>query len=182
MLLNKLFKRKEKKKLLSHPIFKKMEYWKCVQINHIQITNISKRNMIRVFLKLYIKQFQIILNEFIISEMYKNPEIIISLYLNALKNIEQTSLLQCIPPVFLNKYNELEKDHLNSIYSDIENIISSSFYQTYMDKSTAILDIFMYHFVFIILNSERSLNQLNGHIEESLSNTIFDDYNTLYLK
>jgi len=175
MLFSTLFRRKESKKLLSHPIFKKMEYWKCVQINHIEITNIPKRNMIRVFLKLYIKQFQTVLNEFIMDEMYKTPETIIPLYLDTLSKIEQSSLLQCIPSIFLNKYNELEKDHLNSIYSDIENIMSSSFYQSYMDKSTAILDVFMYHFVFIILNSEKSLNQLNGQMETVLVNTIFDE-------
>ncbi|MCK9198641.1 MAG: hypothetical protein M0P49_03470 [Bacilli bacterium] len=175
MIFDALFKRKESKKLLSHPIFKKMEYWKCVQINHIEITNIPKRNMIRVFLKLYIKQFQVILNEFIMDEMYKTPETIIPLYLDTLNKIEQSSVLQCIPSIFLNKYNELEKDHLNSIYSDIENIMSSSFYKSYMDKSTVILDVFMYHFVFIILNSEKSLNQLNGQMEKVLINTIFDE-------
>ncbi len=175
MIFYTLFKRKEMKKLLSHPIFKKMEYWKKVQINHIEITNIAKRNMIRVFLKLYIKQFQIILNEFVTSEMYKIPETIIPLYLDTLNKIEQLSSLQCIPSIFLDKYNELEKDHLNSIYSDIENIISSGFYKSYMDKSTAILDVFMYHFVFIILNSEKSLNQLNGQMESILVNSIFDE-------
>jgi len=175
MIFYTLFKRKEMKKLLSHPIFKKMECWRRVQINHIEITNIAKRNMIRVFLKLYIKQFQIILNEFVISEMYKTPETIVPLYLDTLNKIEQLSSLQCIPSMFLDKYNELEKDHLNSIYSDIENIISSGFYQSYMDKSTAILDVFMYHFVFIILNSEKSLNQLNGQMENILTNSIFDE-------
>lgn len=175
MIFNTLFKRKEKKKLLSHPIFKKMEYWKSVQINRIEITNVAKRNMIRVFLRLYINQFQIILNQFITTKMYKQPEAIIPLYLEILNRIQQSSLLQCIPSIFLDKYNELEHDHSNSIYADIENIISSSFYKSYMDKSTAILDIFMYHFVFIILNSEKSLNQLNGEMENVLINTIFDE-------
>lgn len=166
-------RRKEKKKLLSHPIFKKMEYWDNIQINRIEISHIAKRNMIRVFLKLYIKQFKVNLMDFIENDKYLEPESIIPIYLETISKIEKSAILKCVPQIFLDKYNTLESEHLDSIHTNIENIISSNFYDCYMDKSVAILDVFMYHFVFIILNSEKSLNELNGKMESSLENTIF---------
>ncbi len=168
-------KGREIKKLLAHPIFKKIEYWDLVKINNIEINNIAKKNMIKVFLKLYLKQFKIIFIDFIDSGDYMTPEKIIPIYLDALDKIEKSAILKCIPVIFLDKFNLLQRDHLGCIYNSIENIVTSNFYKNYTDKTTAILDVFMYHLVFIVLNSEKSLNELNGQMEKVLENSIFSE-------
>lgn len=163
------------RKLYSHPIFQKLDYWIDIQIDCIRLSSKIKQNMIRVFLKLYFKEFRDMLRKYINSGDYKNPEKMINIYVNVLHNVESKSTLNSIPNVFIEKYKLMEKDHLLSTYKNIENIIISNFYTDYFDKSVALLDIFMYHFVFIILSSEETLNQLNGQMERALEGTIFDE-------
>ena len=130
--------------------------------------------MIHTFLKLYFNEFNNAFTNYLQSEKTADPAAFISLYSATLQNINQEALGSGIPEIFVIRYGELCHFQLDSIYASLEGIASSRFYSRPDDKITAMLDILLCHLVFITLDAERTLNDLNGKMEAVLKGSIFD--------
>jgi hypothetical protein len=161
--------------LLEHPVFNKIDCAIAYQIDRIDIAHPAKCNMTHAYLKLYFKEFKKGITEFIESyEDANGPMNFIILYKETLTRINKEALGVGIPEIFLNRYDQLCKGQKESVYISLENILNSHFYSQAEDKIVAMLDILLSHLVFIILDAERTLNDLNGKMEVALAGSIFD--------
>jgi hypothetical protein len=167
-------KYKQKKELLKHPFFQRIDYWIYFNIDRLELKSHIKANMVKVFLKNYFVTFSDYMYNFINDEKYINPEELIGGYLEILNKIDSSSVSLGIPEIFLEKYRDIQSAYSKSIYVAIEDIISSYFYDNYMKKMTAILDLLMFNSIIINLTSEDVLNTMNGELETLLKGTIFD--------
>lgn len=163
------------KDLLDHPVFEKMECAIAFQIDRIDIDHKAKKNMIRTFLKLYFSEFEestrLYMNNHNASV---NPISFITLFTQTLNDINKEALAKGIPDLFINRYDELCSAKTQAVYVSFENVLKSRFYSTTMDKITAMLDMLMSHLVFITLDAEKTLNDLNGRMEFVLKGSIFE--------
>ena len=175
MLLSFFKKRSDDKKLTQHPLFQKIDFAMNFQIERINIANHAKRNMIHAFLKLYFSEFKKQINIFLNSNKDNEPLRFIELFTHTLEKIDDEALCIAIPEIFIKKYNLLQQSHVESIYASLENIANSQFYHDNTDKISAMFDVLICHFVFITLDSEKTLNELNGRMEAALKGSIYED-------
>lgn len=164
----------DKKKLRSHMFFEKSSYWLTYQIDSIELPSHRKENMAKKFLSNYVIKFKEMLTAYINNGDFNHPEELLNLYLKTMKYVNSSSLAIGIPQLFLDKYDEYQDAQTIAINEELKNIISSSFYRTNMDKIIAIFDVITYAFIYVILNAEESLTNMNGELEKALEGTIFD--------
>lgn len=160
---------------LEHPLFQKIDCALAYQIDRIDIAHLAKRNMTHTFLKLYFNEFKEGITGFVdtFDDSIDTMSFIV-LYKETLSKINKEALGLGIPEIFLNKYDEICKGKTEAVYISLENILRSHFYSQPDSKITAMMDILLSHLVYIILDAERTLNDLNGKMETALAGGIFD--------
>ena len=170
----KLFKKSNKAILKKHMFFEKSEYWLNYQIGSIELPSHRKEKMAKKFLSNYVTIFRDMLNDYINKGDYDNPSELINLYLKGMNEVRSSSISLGIPELFLDKYEQYQNAQTVAIYEQLKSISYSSFYKTNMDKIIAIFDTITYAFIYVILNAEETLVNMNGTLEKALENGIFD--------
>lgn len=170
----KLFKKSNKSILKKHMFFEKAEYWLNYQIGCIELPSNRKEKMAKKFLSNYVTVFRDMLNNYINKGDYNDPSELINLYLKGMNEVRDTSISLGIPEIFLEKYEQYQNAQTIAIYEQLKSITYSSFYKTNMDKIVAIFDTITYAFIYVILNAEETLRNMNGVLEKALENGIFD--------
>lgn len=164
----------DKKKLKNHMFFEKCAYWLNYQIDNIELPSQRKEKMAKKFLSNYVIKFREMLTSYINDGNFDHPEDLLKLYFKTMKYVRDSSLAIGIPQLFLDKYDEYQDAQTLAINEELKSIVSSSFYKTNMDKIIAIFDVITYAFIYVILNAEESLTNMNGELEKALEGTIFD--------
>lgn len=163
-----------RQELLSHPFFKKMNYWTDFQIQHLKIENTLKKNMVSLFFKISIKEFYDTLQEFLKQGSHVKVEEFPELFSTILDTIESKCIREGIPSMFITKFEETQRSHLQSIEDSIRYIVNSKIYFQDIDKINAILDVLLYYFIFVALITETIINEMNGSLEKLLKGSKFN--------
>jgi hypothetical protein len=170
-----IFKTVSKIHLSRHIFFVNTKKWLGVNIDRVEFPNSKKKErMIKAYLKNYISTFGRVLKEYVDKGQFNNPPELLDIYLQTVKDIRNSSITIGIPEIFLDKYDELQKQQVISIDNQLSGIVNSSFYRTNMNKISAMFDAFNYAFAYVILNAEDTLKNINGELERALTGGIFD--------
>jgi hypothetical protein len=165
-------KKDHKKQILRHSFFSHMDYWITVAINNIPIENPLKKKYIKQFLSIKFKTFKDNSYKWISTNFDNedcNADIIINtLLLDSIKECEDKCLKLGVPKIIVEKLTIWDHSKLHVINSAIQDICNSKFYTNSHDKKAAILDILQAAFHLIVIDSEKTLNILNGDVEAAL--------------
>lgn len=165
----------DKKRLKKHIFFEKVNYWINYQIDNIKLPSKRKENMAKKFLCIYVTTFEDLLNNYIDRGDYEHPSELIDIYLRGMTEVKTAALSIGVPKLFLDKYEEYQDAQTSAIYEQMKIIVSSDFYESDIEKIITVFDAITYAFIYIILNAERTLRNMNGELERALAGTIFDD-------
>lgn len=159
--------------LKSHPFFTRMRYHLQITIPNIKIENSKKKKMIITFLKIkfetwYDAYYADIINN---SNKFNRREDRVPLCLYCVKQYEEKIREKGIPEIFIRKFSEWHKHHVDIAVDGIENIWQNDFYSSIEEKKAAELDLLLAAFAYTIVDVQKTLNDFNGELDEILEKT-----------
>jgi hypothetical protein len=90
------------------------------------------------------------------------------------KQYEEEALNKGVPSIFLDKFRKWHEIHTTITFDAIRSVCDSKFYDSEYERTAAVLDILLFSFRLTIVDAEKSINELNGQLEQVLKGTIFD--------
>jgi hypothetical protein len=165
----------KRKSLEQHQFFTTMNYWINVEIDNIPVQNRLKRNVVRCFLKIqfttFYDNFKKLIND---SENFKVKNSFENIMIECIKQYEEEALNKGVPSIFLDKFRKWHEIHTTITFDAIRSVCDSKFYDSEYERTAAVLDILLFSFRLTIVDAEKSINELNGQLEQVLKGTIFD--------
>lgn len=179
-ILNK-WKKKQKDsippKLANHSFFTKMDYWINVFIPRIKVENKLKQEMIIKFLNIKFTVFKEGFRELVENSCDKSKEEECScscvmrvndIFYSLIKEYEEKARANGIPDMFIDKFAEWHANTVMITSTAINGILESNYYDNCHERMSAILEILIFGFHLTITDAMKTLNGLNGELEQVL--------------
>lgn len=154
--------------VLGHPFFSRLPYYINFVINDLPISSTRKKIMIQNFLRIFLNAFLLTYRDGMSIRENCRDNFHLDLFLDAKRKAEAASLDFGIPEIFLHKFNHFYRAHADVAIKGIQDICDSRYYSSCKEKQSAILDLLLATLAMLILDAERTANDLNGELDEVL--------------
>lgn len=155
--------------MLGHPFFSRLPYYINFVITNLPIQSVAKRTMMQNFLRLKLSTFLDLYREEMAKRDHCRENFHYALFLEVQHRSEAAALESGIPEIFLKKFNAAYRAHLEVAIKGIQDICDSRYYRNCKEKQDAILDLLLATLSMLILDAERTANELNGELDEALN-------------
>lgn len=164
-------------KLKEHQFFSLMAYWINMEIDNLPISHELKKKVVSKFLKIKFNVFQKNFLCYINSMDTSDSEALDleKIFINSISEYEEEAIRKFIHPIFVSKFHQWNTSHTQVAFEAIKSITESTFYPTPYEKMAATLDILVFAFRLTIVDAEKTINGLNGELEQILKGTVFDN-------
>jgi len=163
------------KRLKNHQFFILINYWINVEIDNIPVQNKIKKRVISKFLKIKFNIFEKNFLDYINTvDSNTNDVNIKKVFLDCISEYEEEAVRKYIPIIFIDKFREWHSCHIEIAFEALKSIGESCFYDSPYEKIAASLDILLFAFRLTIIDAEKTINDLNGELEQVLRGTVFD--------
>ena len=170
-LLFGYFKNYRRYNMSHHPFFGRMKYYLRVIVPNIPVENPYKKDLIVLFLTIKFKIFYEAYDK-ICRNIDKIPMTDIDNRIEWLtkhiETYENEARKQGVPEILISKFSEWNQVHVEGAVECIENIWQGKYHQRKYDKLAAELDVIQCTFTQTILAAEKTMNSLNGELDEWL--------------
>lgn len=164
--------KKSKTPLTNHPLFSSINFWVNMTCPNIPVESKLKKAMICKFLTINLNAYAHKMHDFLEECDFEKDEVdfgkLSNLIMECVEEYEYEALKNGIPDMFLQKFREWNQPHMDMAFNGIKSICESGFYESNYDKCVAVLDLLQATFHLTLLDAEKTINGMNGHLEAEL--------------
>lgn len=178
--LAKRTENKEKIKIINHPVFTRIEFYKHIVLTSFEYKNKGKEIVFKEILDQHLTIYKIKLEE-LCKSIDENPSMDTTDLLNkstqtlstiteSLNNFYKTNAQftdeeKQVLDIVLDKYHIWDSGRETKLLEMIENICGSAFYPDTYSKAVTIFDIFLFRISDTIEDANKTLNYINGDLK-----------------
>ena len=162
--------------LLTHDFFTKMKTYMTTRIPHIRIDGVERQACLIDFLMIKYRTFYEVITDFCKTDVATDVAdrgdrwlaAITTVLLNGVAAYEKEALEVGIPAIFLTCFNKHHSVRLTECWDLTASLAKSKYFPNNARRTEVALDMLVVIFNATLIDAERTMDELNGELDEAL--------------